>query len=141
MRVYFDASVIIAALLSETGGSALLLQYVRKGKIRGITSQMVIQEILEEDKPKKLRRAKEEIEEFIVESGLLVRETLTTADIEPYRGQIEEEDAHLIAGAMLTKCSYLVTLDKRHLLREDIKQKFLPLRIASPKELLEELIR
>lgn len=29
MRVYFDASVLIAALLSATGGSARLLEYVK----------------------------------------------------------------------------------------------------------------
>lgn len=35
---------------------------------------------------------------------------------------------------------YLVTLDKKHLLRPEIKARFLPLRIVSPKELLEEIV-
>jgi len=49
MRVFFDASVIIAALLSAGGGSSQLLKYVKLGKIVAITSQTVIEEILEED--------------------------------------------------------------------------------------------
>ena len=61
-------------------------------------------------------------------------------EIEPYKDQVDVEDAHLVAGANLTKCLYLVTLDKKHLLTENIRQKFLPLRIVSPKELLEEIL-
>lgn len=140
MRVFFDASVIIAALLSKTGGSSKLLKYINLKKIIGITSQTVIEELLEEDKPKRIKRSKEEIEKFIADSGLLVRESITAQEIAPYQGLIEVEDAHLIAGAKLTKCPYLVTLDKKHLLRKDIQQRFLPLKIVSPKELLEEIV-
>ncbi len=81
----------------------------------------------------------EEIEQFIAESGLIVREAVTEEEIELYRDQVDREDAHLIAGAKLTKCTHLVTLDKKHLLRPDIQEKFLPLRIVSPKEVLEEI--
>ncbi len=140
MKVYFDASIIIASLLSPTGGSSLLFQYIKLGKIIGITSQTTIDETLEEDKPKRIKRSKEEIEQFISHSGLLVRESITLEEITPYQTLVDLEDAHLIAGAKLTKCTHLVTLDKKHLLREDIQKRFLPLRIVSPKELLEEIV-
>lgn len=140
MRIFFDASVIIAALLSPTGGSSLLFRYIKLRKIVGITSQTVIEEILEEDKPEKIRKSKEEIEQFIAQSGLIVTETITIDDILPFKDQVDVEDAHLIAGAKLTKCSYLVTLDKKHLLKKNIQERFLPFRLASPKELLEEII-
>ena len=58
MRVFFDASVIIAALLSPSGGSSLLLRYIKKGVIIGITSQTALDEILEEDKGEKLKKSK-----------------------------------------------------------------------------------
>lgn len=139
-RVFFDASIIIEALLSKTGGSSLLIQYIKMGKIIGITSQTVIGEVLEEDKPKKFKRSREEIERFITQSGLLIREAIAMEEIAPYKDLVDIEDAHLIAGSNLTKCKYLVTLDKKHLLREDIKMRFLPLKIVSPKQLLEEII-
>ena len=53
MRIYFDASVITAALLSPSGGSALLLQYMKTGKIHGVISQTVVEEVL--SKTKKLK--------------------------------------------------------------------------------------
>ncbi len=139
-RVFFDASIIIAALLSKTGGSSLLFQYIKIGRINGITSQTAIDETLEEEKPERIKRSKEEIEQFIAHSGLVVRESITLEEIAPYKDLVAVEDAHLIAGAKLTKCTHLVTLDKKHLLREDIQKRFLPLRIVSPKELLEEIV-
>jgi predicted nucleic acid-binding protein len=139
MRVYFNASIIIAGLLSPTGGSAQLFRFIKLGIITGITSQTAIEEVLEEDKPKRIKRSMEEIEQFIAESGLIVRESITEKEIELYQDQVDREDAHLIAGAKLTKCTHLVTLDKKHLLRSDIQEKFLPLRIVSPKEVLEEI--
>lgn len=140
MRVFFDASVIIAALLSPTGGSSQLLKYIKPGKIVGITSQTVIEEILEEDKYSRIKKSKREIEQFILDSRLIVRNPITAGEIEPYQGLVDIEDAHLIAGATLTRCRHLVTLDKKHLLRKDVQEKFLPLKIVSPGQLLEELV-
>ncbi len=70
----------------------------------------------------------------------MVREEITLEEIEPYQNRVDAEDAHLIAGANLTKCAYLVSLDKKHLIREDVKKEFLPLKIVSPKELIEEIL-
>lgn len=141
MRVFFDASVIIAALLSPSGGSSQLLKYAIAGKIIGITSQSVIAEILEEDKFAKIKKTKREIEQFIAQSGLIVRKPITTSEIEPYLGLIDVEDAHLITGASLTRCKYLVSLDKKHVLRPDVQEKFLPLKIVSPGQLLAEIVK
>lgn len=138
MRVYFDASVIIAALLSPTGGSAQLFKFLKAGLIIGITSQTVIEEVLEEKHLPKIKRSRSEIEEFITKSGLIIRRAITSEDIALYQGIISIDDAHLIAGSKLTKCEYLVTLDKKHLLAADIREKFLPLNIVSPKELLQK---
>jgi putative PIN family toxin of toxin-antitoxin system len=139
MRVFFDASVIIAALLSPTGGSALLFKFIKAGLIVGLTTQTVLAEVFGEDKPEKIDKQREDIEQFVAESGLLVRESITEKDIEPYNELIDAKDAHLIAGAHLTKCIYLVSLDKKHVLKDDIRKQFLPLKIVSPKELIEEL--
>jgi len=139
MRVYFDASIVIAALLSPTGGLAQLFRFIKLGIITGITSQTVVEEVMEEDKTKRIKRSIDEIEQFIDKSELIVREAITDEELEPYQDQVDREDAHLIAGAKLTKCTHLVTLDKKHLLRSDIQEKFLPLLIVSPKEVLEEI--
>lgn len=139
MRAYFDASVLIAVLLSPSGGSALLLKYVKSKRLIGITSQTALEEIF--DKTEKLKRSKDEVKQFIADSSLLVRESISIEEINPYQNVVHSEDAHLIAGAFLTKSTYLVTLDKKHLLREEVQKKFSSLRIVSPKDLLEKIIK
>jgi putative PIN family toxin of toxin-antitoxin system len=138
MRVYFDASVLIAALLSPFGGSALLLTLVRQKHIIGIVSQTVIQEI--QSHTNKLHKSHAEIEQFIALSGLVVREAMSMHEIKPYIGKVDVSDAHVIAGAIRTKCTHLVSLDKKYLVRADIQKLFLPLHIVSPKELLEAIV-
>ena len=44
-----------------------------------------------------------------------------------------------MAGANLTSFSHLVSLDKRHVLRDDVRRCFRPLSIVSPEELLQAL--
>ena len=92
------------------------------------------------DKTEKIKKSRTEIEDFVAKSGLLIRKNITFREILPYQGLVDIEDAHLIAGAALTKSKYLVTLDKKHLLKLEIKNKFLPLKIVSPKELLSEIV-
>ena len=76
---------------------------------------------------------------FITQSGLLIREAPTPEELMPYHGLIDAEDAHLVAGAHLAKCEYLISHDKQHVVRDDVKKRFLPLKIVSPGEFLEEL--
>jgi len=82
MRVYFDASVIIAALLSPTGGSTLLFTYLARGRFKGFSSQTVIQEILGIHVQEKINTSKKEIEQFIARSSLLIQEEITPEDKE-----------------------------------------------------------
>ena len=140
MRVYVDASVIIAALLSKTGGSALLLRYVEQGIIKGIVSQTVLEEAYRLDKSKRRNISNKQIGEYIAHTGLMVCERITRQEIERYRDVIEDKDAHLLAGAKLTKCDYLVSLDRKHVVREDLQGKVLPLKIVVPGEMLEAIL-
>ena len=137
-KVFLDASVIIAALISPTGGSAKIVNFIRKELLVGIVSETVIFEV--EAHTLKIKKSKETIGRFIKENNILVRRAITMEEIAPYVGQVDIDDIHLIAGAILTKCNFLLTLDKKHLLRDDIRQKFKDLKIVSPKEFLEFVV-
>jgi putative PIN family toxin of toxin-antitoxin system len=139
VKVFFDASVIIAAMLSPAGGSAYLLDTARKSLLVAITSQTVIDEV--KSKTAKIKRSDNEINSFIMEKGILVRHRITAKEIENYERRIALHDAHLIAGAKLTKCNFLVSLDKKHVLKQQTKRRFLPLKTVSPAELIANLRR
>ncbi|MEK9143716.1 MAG: putative toxin-antitoxin system toxin component, PIN family [Patescibacteria group bacterium] len=137
-KIFFDASIIIAAILSPTGGSARLLKFAKNRTIVAITSQTVIDEVT--DHTEKIHKTSQEISLYIKESGLLVRERVTQVEIEKVSGIVDSTDAHLVVGARGAACQYLVTLDKKHLLRAGVRKNVLPLQIVNPKELLEKLV-
>lgn len=136
-KVFFDASVIIAAILSPSGGSAKLLNIAKDKTIVAITSQTVIDEVI--DHTEKIHKTPEEILLYINESGVLVRERVTQMEIEKVSAVIDSTDAHLLVGARGATCHYLVTLDRKHLLRSDVRTIVAPLCIVNPKELLGKL--
>lgn len=138
VKIYFDASVIIAAMLSSTGGSAKLMQFVRLGEIAGVTSQTAIEEV--EKHTVKIDKTLTEIRHFIQDNRIVVRKKISKTEEEPYQGLVEEEDIHIVAGAKLTKCDFLITLDKKHLLKDEVKKLVKPVKVVSPKEYLEKLV-
>ncbi len=137
-KIFFDASVIIAAILSPTGGSAKLLSFAKNKGLVAITSQTVIDEVI--DHTEKIHKTSKEIFSYVKESRILVRERVTHGEIEKLSGVVDPTDAHLVVGARGSVCQYLVTLDKKHLLRKDVQKMVAPLRIVNPKELLRKLV-
>ncbi len=139
IRVFLDASVIIAALLSPTGGSAKIVRLSKREEIACVVSETVIFEV--EAHTDKIGKTLTQIAKFIRDNKIIVRKRLISSEIEPYLKLVDIDDAHVVAGANLTGCDYLVTLDKKHLLRDDIRQTFYKdIKIVSPKETLEILV-
>jgi len=135
IKVFFDASVIFSAIYSTKGGSHKLTSLIKQSKIIGITSQTVVKEL--EDNLKKIGDYnKRKLHQFIIESGILVREEIKRDEITPFFNKVEEKDAHVVAGAINSHCQYLVTLDKRHLNNKKIKENFPKIKIVSPKDIL-----
>lgn len=136
IKVFFDASVLFSALYSEGGESRKLVDLVRQQKIKGIASLTVIEELERNVEKFKSPLGRKDIHMFIAQYRLVVRNEITHDEIKLYNDLVEEKDAHVIAGAVLTSCNYLVTLDKKHLNNDEIKKKIKLLQIVSPAELL-----
>ena len=136
-KIFLDASVIIAAMLSPKGGSAKVIKLGQSGDWIQITSQTVIDEV--KDHTEKIGKSATEIDQFIKEHSVIVRQRMTKSEIKPFIELVDESDAHLIAGSKLTEADFLVTLYKKHLLKEDIKKRFKPLNIVSPEDLLRQV--
>lgn len=138
VKIYLDASVIIAAMLSPTGGSAKLIQFIKLGIVSGISSQTIVEEV--EKHSAKIGKKVSDIRLFIKDNGILVRKKTTQDEAKPYQDMVVEDDLHVIAGAKLTKSDYLVTLDKKHLLKEEVRKLVKPLKIVNPERYLKGLV-
>jgi len=132
-KVFFNASVVLAGLHSPSGGSAKVLNWSKKGKIKGIISEVVLDEIRRHaDKinltPKTLEK---KIGEFVV---------ILPAPPEniKYRRIVKDfGDIHLFSSSEEIKVDYLVSLDKKHVL--SLVKKIKKFKILSPGELIREI--
>lgn len=135
-RVFFNASVILAGFASPNGGSAKLLEYTKKGKIIGLISEIVADEVIRH--AEKIRIKQEKIECQISITFSQVSQAPNKFSVEKYQQiVIDHGDAHILASCQELKTDYLVTLDKKHLLI--LKDKIKLFQIVSPKQLIEIL--
>lgn len=136
-KVFFDASAIFACIYSDTGGSNKLARLAQDKELIAVTTESVIKEVKENSD--KFKQPEVDIDSFLQQHKFFVGETITENDITPYERIVDKRDAHVIAGALLTGCDHLVTLDKKHLDNEAVKEKIRQLQIHSPKSMLQFL--
>lgn len=133
--VFFNASVILAGFKSPKGGSGKILLWVKQGRIKGIISEIILDEILRnalkigfdrlvlEKKIKEIFHIEEAPKQEIVDQfGRIV---------------IYFGDAHVLASSKQAKADYLVSLDQKHILSltDQIKE----FKIITPGELIQKI--
>ncbi|MBI3384993.1 PIN domain-containing protein [Candidatus Gottesmanbacteria bacterium] len=117
-----------------------MVSLVRDHEISGLSSQTVLSEIKNNISklPAYKNISEDSINKFILENNFIIREALTDLEIKPYASLVVRKDVHVIAGAILTNCDYLVTLDLKHLNNPSVKNS-VAVNIVSPKNLLSYL--
>jgi len=133
MLAFIDASVILAALGSKSGGSSQILKLIRKNKLDGITSQAIVEEVSRNTY--KIKIVESEVSRLISISSLKVIPAPTSEEVEKYLDVTAAKDAHVVASAIKSKANVVITLDKKHLLSKKIKG----LGILTPGEFLKIL--
>lgn len=135
MKVFLDASVILAGLASKTGGSNVLLQLSEKGRLKAVTSNLVLEEIKRNIKKKFGERQLVAFAEWLRKTKPKVV-AVNEKEIESYKEIVASKDAHVLAAADKAKVKYLVTLDKKHLLSINQETTSLPFKILTPGDLV-----
>lgn len=137
MKVFVDASVILAALGSKTGGSSLVLELGRRRGLDLVTSQGVIEEV-RRNCPK-IGVSWTTAEPIITRNRISVIGVPSVREVEKYGKTVGEKDAHVIASAVSSNSKIVITLDRKHLLHKDVKQKLKSIKLLTPGELLQLL--
>ena len=138
--VFLDASVLVAASRSPSGGSASAMGACQESPYRAALSSTVLQE------------ARVNIAEKFEETELLrFYRQLAALDPRmvghPSREQLDqcasltgEKDAHVLAAALGSGAAFLLTLDRRHLLTPTVEAAGLPVRVMTPGDFLRQVI-
>lgn len=135
--LFIDASCLVAAAGSPTGGSARLLLLCRQGYLLGAVSASVVREA-----------GRNVAVEFSADAGVrferLLRETPLimapfSADDETRAAAIVgTKDGHVLAAALAAHAAYLITLDKR--LATRVNQAGLAVEALSPGDFLQMVL-
>ena len=113
--VFLDASVLVAASRSPSGGSAVSLEACRRGHFRGALTARVLLEARVNISEK---FGEPELLRFYQQVAALDPEMVPPPDEERLAECVPlttEKDAHVLAAAMDCGAAILLTLDRRHL--------------------------
>lgn len=121
--------------MSKTGGSAVLLLLSEKGGLKAMTSNLILEEVKRNIKKKLSERQLIKFAEWLSNAKPHVV-AMRAKEIESYKDIVAAKDAHVIAAAAKAKVKYLVTLDKKHLLKINQEKTSLSFKILTPGDLI-----
>ena len=139
VKLFLDASVLVASAKSLSGGSALVLQVCQGQKFQAVSTRKVL---LEAQRNIKNKFSDDELVRFYCEIAglnLEIIEPATTEEIAQYFQVIASKDAHVLAAAIKGKASFLITLDRKHFMTSVLVKSELPISILTPGEFLQRL--
>lgn len=134
-KVFIDSSVLIAAAISSKGSARDLIISSLNNKFKIVISDLVLEETtrnLSNKAPKALPALQ------------LFLETLNPEVVSPNKSLVmkasevvELKDAPIVAGAVAAQADYLVSFDRKHLLKQklEIKEKF-KIKVVTPDEVV-----
>lgn len=144
IRVFLDANILIAATKSPTGGSRLVMELGKIGKIELVT---VAHALLEAERNVELKLGLSFLPSYyslLLESGATVQpiSSATLKEISTLNQFVPRKDVPILLGALYSKCTILLTLDRRDLLdNASLKDMQFPFEILTPGEFLQKFIQ
>lgn len=136
VSAFLDASVLVAATLSPTGGSFRLCRESHHGRLLLITNHYArdeTQRVLHEKYPAFLKP----MQKLLRWAKMHVQGDPSTRLVAKYLPLIHPEDAPILAGAVAAKANFLITLDRKHFLTERLRHAPRPFTITTPAEFLQ----
>lgn len=137
--LFLDTSVVIAAVFSRNGGSRAIFDLAREGWLQPVITKTGVLEAY-----KKIQRTYGQSELIVLQNLLTdfqsdIKPSPAPADLEKYNHLIDDQDdRHILAGAVNHKVEYLITLDKKHFFTEKLAKANLGFSICTPGMFLSE---
>lgn len=136
LKIFLDSSVLVAASASKTGASAFILGHCRQQNIKGYLSLYVIGEARKNVHLKLKDINKRRLVYFLKHARLLLAPLPSPEEIVSCEKVINSKDAPILAAALKSPVSILVTLDRKHFLKSKVLNFVKPLKIMTPRELV-----
>lgn len=136
-KIFLDSSVIVAAVLSPSGGSFHLFQEAQLKRIKIYLSSLVSTEVvrvLQRKYPDKLST----FYRLITDTPINFIKDPSQKSVAALLKFINPDDAPILASALKSQAQFLITLDRKHFLTKTIRQTKLLIKICTPKEFIQK---
>ena len=128
--LFFDASCLIAASASPSGGSGFLLSLCGKGQLRGAVSHTVLLEAERNIQTKMGQRVLDSYHDLLLLVPLMVAPVPNITHRQPWHRIVNSKDHHVVAASLACGANYLLSLDRG--LNAEVSQASLPLQALTP---------
>ena len=132
LRVFLDASALIAAGASPLGGSALVAQVCARGLTQALVTRRVL---LEAERNLDAKFPPTALLEFYNLLGRLNPQIVpppAPAEVQAATLIVPSEDAHVLAATRTGRATHLLTSDRSHFLGQAAREAILPIVIRTP---------
>ncbi|MDO8498038.1 MAG: putative toxin-antitoxin system toxin component, PIN family [bacterium] len=133
-HVFIDTSVLFSAVNSKSGSSARVLQFCKKGKIKGSISDYVINELKKNVSSKLDQIGKQRLNFLLLQVPFHIIEEPTREEIALCEKVINTKDAPILAAAIKSKATHLISLDVSDFMKPKVREFAKPLIIISPRD-------
>ena len=139
LKAFLDSNVFISGLFSEKGAPRLILDILSLGlpPLAAVTGAYNFAEV-ERNLRAKLPEALSVFQSCLSAMKIEIVPIPSAGDLKPWAGTTADKDLPVLVSAVQAKADVLVTGDKKDLLK--IRNKVLPLTIASPGVFLNEIL-
>ncbi len=137
VNIFLDSSILIAALLSPTGGSARLCRESRANNLTAYINHYVrdeVREVIKRKYPTNLDR----LNLLFNWSKFKIMVNPKVNLVEKVSKLINLEDAPILAGALEQEANFLITLDRKDFMTPKLKKFSLPTIITTPQEFFQQ---
>jgi putative PIN family toxin of toxin-antitoxin system len=139
IKVFIDTNVLIAGVASVTGASAAVLDLCEAEILQMVVNRQVLVEA-DRNFSAKLPNLVIQFRRFIQNLALLMVEDSPAKAVEKAASLVDRKDAAILAAAMESEVDYLITLDKKHFLKQEVRHK-IPIIVCTPAEFLRTFAR
>ena len=134
IAAFMDSDVIISSIISKAGASSLL---IGNQQIKKYISNFSIKELQVVVKRMKLPQG--ELSKLTKTLDIIELEQSFSKIKDKYRNYVlDENDSHIIAGAVSSKCKFIISFNLKHYNKEKIKDNF-NISILTPGDFLQHL--
>ncbi|MBU1322938.1 PIN domain-containing protein [Patescibacteria group bacterium] len=141
IKVFLDASVLVAASASVNGASAYILHLARQRKIKAFVSEDAVGEAVKNVNLKLAAAGKERLKTYLIKARLKLVDSPEAETIAACEKIIHFKDAPILAAAIAKRVNILLTLDRKHFLTKSVADFAKPMKIFTPGGFLRKFFR